>query len=158
MATFIVYIDPRKRKKQKILGCVCVTVGLAFFTLSFFIEGNGLKKLFDLVISFNAVLAGIGQLRTKKPLYIKIDTTCIKFIVQEKFDIITTVEWNDIRWIKKEMDNSITIYRDSSFSNNIPLKNFVDADKKEILRLVYENAGARQIRLINFLEPVSAVA
>ena len=44
------------------------------------------------------------------------------------------------------------------FSNNISLKNFVDADKKEILRLVYENAGARQIRLINFLEPVSAVA
>ena len=93
-----------------------------------------------------------------KVRFAEINQDFMEWAVYEKNTGKIFIKWDDVRWIKKEKNGSVTIYQDSSFSNNLPLSDFTKEDKKEILDLLHQSAVQRQISLVNFSEPVLVLA
>ena len=91
-------------------------------------------------------------------VFANIDESRIEWAVNEKPKTSILIYWTDIRWIKNEKDNSVTIYQESSFSKNLSLTEFTEEDKNQMLYLLQEYAILRQIKLINFSQIPSAVA
>ncbi len=159
MARFIIHTYPEKKKFQKPIQII-VVLGLAalfVFDIASYIWGGNRRYLGSILI-FLFLLSHIDRLRRKKREYfINISDDSIEWLIAEEGDI-TKVDWNDIRWIKREKDNSLSLFQESSFSKNFSLKKFSEEDSKEILQLLEKKGLDRNIRLINFSEPALVVA
>ena len=158
MPIFYTQPDLRKRIFAKMFGIFMIVTGVFLFSGLIFFELDQIHKIFYFIFGLNAFFSGIDQIRGRKQRFISIDEEKIECLANAKGKTIETVEWTDIRWIKKEKNGGITIYRDSSFSNHFSLQGFSNEDSTEIIRLFAEQAIIRNIRLINFSEPASAVA
>jgi hypothetical protein len=158
MPIFYTQPDLRKRIFAKVFGYFMIATGVYLFSGLIFFELTLIRKFFYFVFGLNAVFSGFDQIRGRKQRFISIDEEKIECLAYVNGNTIASVDWTDIRWVKYEKSGGITIYRDSSFSNHFSLPGFSEEDTKEICRLFTEQALTRNIRLINFSEPVSAVA
>lgn len=150
--------DKRKRKLANVWGYLMIACSVLLFSGLFFFELDQIHKLFYIVFGLNTLFSGLDKIKGKQKRFIYIDDETIDCLEQAKGSSVATVAWTDVRWLKKENTGGITIYRDSSFSNHFSLTGFSEEDTKEICRLFTKQALIRNIRLINFSEPASAVA
>ena len=150
--------DKRKRKLANVWGYLMIACSVLLFSGLFFFELDQIHKLFYIVFGLNTLFSGVDKIKGKQKRFIYIDDERIDCLAEANVSVVATITWTDIRWIKKENSGGITIYRESSFSNHFSFKNFSEEDTKEICRLFTEQALIRNIRLINFSEPASAVA
>ena len=150
--------DKRKRKLANVWGYLMIACSVLLFSGLFFFELDQIHKLFYIVFGLNMLFSGVDKIKGKQKRFIYIDDERIDCLAEANVSVVATITWTDIRWIKKENSGGITIYRESSFSNHFSFKNFSEEDTKEICRLFTEQALIRNIRLINFSEPASAVA
>ena len=150
--------DKRKRKMTLFLGYFSLAASLFLFSGLFFFELDQIHKLFYIVFGINTMFSGLEKIRGKQKRLIYIDDEKIDFQSQTKENSVVTVIWTDMRWIKKENDGGITIYRESSFSNHISMTDYSAEDQKRILDLIEQQGEKHNIRLINFSGSVSAVA
>jgi hypothetical protein len=96
------------------------------------------------------IISGIITLRKKKrEHFIDITDEYVEWLLSEE-ENPTRVNWNDIRWIKKETGGGITLFQESSFSKHFVLDDFPEEDRKQIQYLLQQMAEKRQVRLINF--------
>ena len=160
MPRFIVHTKEKQKRRTLLWAYFLIVVGLFSFVLFIFFDGrNDLSGIASMVIAMNALASGINQLRNvRKVRFIEVDKEHIAWGGYEKFENIIPVDWNDIRWIKKEKDGGITLFQDSSFSKHISLAKFSDDDQNEIMLLLQQIATERRIRMINFSGAASAVA
>ncbi len=158
MPIFYTQPDQRKTKFSKLWGYAMIACGVLLFSGLFFYELDQIHKLLYIVFGLNLLFSGIDKIKGKQKRFIYIDDEKVECLVYAKGSSIATVEWNDMRWIKKENVGGITIYRESSFSNHFSLEDFSEEDTKEIIRLFAELGLKHNIRLINFSGSVSAVA
>ncbi|MEO7531211.1 MAG: hypothetical protein ABIS69_07360 [Sediminibacterium sp.] len=150
-----------KRKRQK------------RFRVYFFGFIGGLSALFSILwygkieffqyASFFILMSGVSMaLDTFKKIgknrSIEIDEHHIEWSIFQKNQGLASVEWKDIRWLKKEYNNSVSIFMDSSFNKNISMTDFSEEDKKEMLRLFQKYGVAKEIRLVNFSDLALAIA
>ena len=157
MATFFMP-DSKIRKKYrvvyqyfKIISAFLCLVGLFYFDWN-----PDLKTVLRTILVLYFLWTAIDLLRrSKREHFIEITQ---EHISSKSADDISRVNWDDIRWIKKEKDGGITVFQESSFSKHFSLKDFSEEDRKDILGLLQGNANARQIRLINFSGTIPAVA
>jgi len=90
--------------------------------------------------------------------FAEINEDYIEWSVYEKNTAIVFINWGDVQWIKKEKDKSVTVYRDSSFGNNLSLADFLEEDQKAMLHLFQQYGMQKQVQLINFSEPSLVLA
>ena len=107
-------------------------VFLLFLLISFFSQWRANKRVFFIQMN-------------EKSLEWLLITSSVK----------TNIEWINIIWIKKEWDGGITFFQKSSFSEHLRLSDFSASTQKEVIDYIQQMANNRQIRLINFLEPIS---
>lgn len=160
MPKFVQHIKA-KSKRQNLLDKIFLVFASLYFLLSLFsYEGdNRFRFVINIFMGIYFVWFYIDRFRTGKQVYsLEITDADIRWLEAKKTANKILIDWNDIRWIKKEKNGGITVFRDSSFSEHFPLIDFLQDDREEIIRLLQEKANARQIRLINFSEPASAVA
>jgi hypothetical protein len=110
-----------------------------------------LKGIVFVVLAASLISNSVSAIRScKKSFYITINDTVIEWFGKLPGESVRVVAWNEIYWIKQEQDGSITFYQESSFSQNLRLKDFREEDKSRILKLLEEIATQKQIRLVNF--------
>ncbi len=161
MAKFTIKINEQKKRRRLFYGYFLLGLGIlsSLFYLFSKVDESNWRRFGHFIIPINLIITGIDRIRsTKIPLFVDLNANGIEWQVQRISPIVITVEWNDIRWIKKEKDESISFYVESSFSSNLRLKEFAEEDRIEIMKLLYELATQKQIRLINFSEPALAFA
>ena len=159
MARFIIHKYPEKKKFEKSIQIIVVLglVALFVFDIGSYIWGGNRRYLGSILI-FLFLLSNIYSLRRKKrEHFIEISDDSIEWLITDEGDI-TKVNWNDIRWIKREKEDSISLFQESSFSKNFSLKKFPEEDSKEILQLLEKKGLESNIKLINFSEAASVVA
>jgi len=152
MSRFIIHINEKKKKKQKLFAYVYAgTVLLALLSIIVFNDTHKFRRFGGLFIAIMGLWSTISNFRNMgKVRFVDIDEDHIEWDVYQKSENRILIYWKDIRWIKNEKDKSVTIYQDSSFSNNLSLTEFNDDDKNQMLCLLQQYASERQIRLINF--------
>jgi hypothetical protein len=92
-----------------------------------------------------------------KVKYADIDADTIAWDTYDNKQIAIFLEWEDIQWVKKESDGSVTFFQSSSFDYNLPLVNFSEEDQRQLIELVLQYAQQYNIRVVNFSEPAQAV-
>jgi len=160
MSRFVIHINEKKKRQKKLFAYVYAGTGLlALLLIIVFDDTHTFRRFGGLFITIMGLWSAISNFRDMgKVKFVDIDEDHIEWDVYEKSENRILIYWKDIRWIKNEKDNSVTIYQDSSFSNNLSLAEFTDQDKNQVLYLLQEYAGKRQIRVINFSEMPLAVA
>ncbi len=161
MAKFIIKINEQKKRRTLLYGYLLLGFGIfsCFVDLFFKTEKVALEKIGRIILPIYLIINGIDRIRsTKISLFVDFNANGIEWQVQRISPIFISVIWNDIRWIKKEIDETISFYVESSFSSNLNLKEFPEEDKVAIMKLLQEYATEKQIRLINFSEPALAFA
>jgi hypothetical protein len=163
MPRFTIPVNEKKERQKKLFAwiyvvmTVCCIIGIIVFGR----EGRLLRiaNMVILVCSINSLRAIIISLRgITKVRFVDVNENNIGWFVRERSDTRIFIEWNDIRWIKSENNGSISIFRDSSFSNNLNIADFSEEDKEGILSLLKHYAIQKQIRLVNFSEVSVALA
>jgi len=164
MSRFVIQVSEKKRNRNLILGCLSIAFslfGLAILLSYLFSEEEvkGMRKIFYLVFVIQGAWSGIEYLqkRKRKEFFLEIDKYYLKWVMTETGNP-TITNWNDIRWIKKEKNKGILIFRDNSFSVGFSLKDFQEADQGQIISLLEQYAAQKQIHLINFSEPSLVIA
>lgn len=157
MSKYFISKDPIERKKRIIYGFVFILLGVFYIVLGSLEDNYGLRKFSAFLFAFSGIWSGIEWVRPQKDLFITVNEEKIEWLVEEKFFKVISIEWLDIRWIKKELEGGVTIFRDSSFSHHMTMKKFSEQDIKDIEREIIENAIVREIRLINFSDKVAVV-
>jgi hypothetical protein len=160
MSRFVIQLNEAKTRRSILWGWFCIGVGSVFFLylLLFGPSPQSFIRIAECVIAFNIVATGISLVRNwNKADFIEIDEKIISVTLYKTSKSAKSVSWRDIRLIKKEGDGSITLFQESSFSNNFGLAKFSEEDQERILALLQEKANAWQIPLINFSPLVSAL-
>jgi hypothetical protein len=158
MARFTIHITPAKRKTQRTLVYILIAGVLLFFLF----ELIGIKTSYP---SFFMVMIGLGIFAPVyavinlmgKVKYADIDADTIAWDTYDNKQIAIFLEWEDIQWVKKESDGSVTFFQSSSFDYNLPLVNFSEEDQRQLIELVLQYAQQYNIRVVNFSEPAQAV-
>jgi len=160
MSRFVIHINEKKKKRQRLFAYVFAGTGLLTLLLIIvFDDTHKFRRFGGLFIAIMGLWSAVSSFRNMdKVRFVDIDEDHIEWDVYEKSENRILIYWKDIRWIKNEKDNSVTIYQDSSFSNNFSLAEFTDQDKNQLLYSLQEYAGKRQISVINFSGMPLAVA
>lgn len=164
MSRFVIHISEQQRRNNLIRACVSITLSLlciAILVDSLFTkeELTGMRKALYIVFALQMGWSGYDYFhkRRRKEFFLEIDESYLKWVMNETGDPAIT-DWNDIRWIKKEKNKGILIFRDSSFSVGFSVKDFREAEQEQIIALLEKYAREKQIRLVNFSEPSLALA
>lgn len=159
MARFAQHFDVRKFRRKLILGYIYTGAATSLlFLLIFYPYDNGLRQVLSMVCIVNIGWYGIDYLRKSKikELFIDIDEHKITWQYNDGLKTMS-VEWNDIRWIKNDRNETILLFRASSFTDSFSIKGYPEETKAEIFSLLEQYASQRNIRLISFSEPVLAM-
>jgi hypothetical protein len=164
MSRFVIQVSEKKRNRNLILGCLSIAFSLCVLAIlisSLFseVEVEGIRKIFYLVFVIQGAWSGFEYLqkRKRKEFYLEIDAYYLKWIMHETGNPVIT-NWDDVRWIKKEKNTEILIFRASSFSVGFSLKDFTESEQEQIVALLTQYATQKQIHLVNFSEPSLAIA
>ncbi|MEO8173209.1 MAG: hypothetical protein ABI581_09010 [Sediminibacterium sp.] len=159
MARFTIHAEEKRKHKKRVFAYFWVITGaLCLLFYLFFDERDGFIRYAPLLIAVNGIWIGsdsfisMGKLR-----FVEINEQYVEWLIYDKNFPVIFIEWKDIRWIKKERDGSVTVFQDSSFSNNLSLVELTAEDRNEILRLFVQYSMTRQIRLVNFSDSALAL-
>ncbi len=160
MARFVVHIAEKTKRRKRVYAYVALVIGIAGILYDIFSDDRQeFARYIPLFLGVSCLLIGVGNLRSiRNPRFIEINEHHIEWMIHEKSSLKILIEWIDIRRIKKENDGSVTIFQDSSFSNNISWVGFSGEQQEEIFQLIAQYAEGRQIQLINFSESSLALA
>ncbi|MES2331861.1 MAG: hypothetical protein V4539_19805 [Bacteroidota bacterium] len=152
MPRFVVYLSEKQKRKKQLYAIGHIISGILFVTaFACFSDHRNFIRIAYLLFSINGFALGYeGFRKMGKVKFVDIDMDRIEWSIYERSNNHILIEWSDVRWIKKEKDGSISVFRDSSFSNNLSLNDLREEDKKEILILLEQYARGRGIHLINF--------
>jgi hypothetical protein len=149
MSRFTVYKDPRRQRRQTAFAWFFVILAILTLISEFFVEWRW-KYLGHWALFFLFLSTGIEKLRKKKRVYFfEVTPAQLEWLFQEQAEK-TIIPWEDIQWIKKEKNGSISFFQESSFSKNVLLNMFPEEEKKLIEKEMEVIALNRGIRLINF--------
>ncbi len=162
MSRFVIPIDPAKQKKKLVWDYITLGVGvlLVVTTLFFDWRPDDNERLLSKVIrilcftflSWNSAT----RLFSKRYLvFAEINDQHISFRMTEwgsDKEQLTTISWEDIKWIKQENDFSVSVFQASSFNANFSIKMFLRDDQEKILQEIQAIAEAKQVKLVNFSE------
>jgi hypothetical protein len=164
LSRFVIHISEKKRRNYLIRACLLIAFSLSNLAmLGYYLFSNeelkGMRKAFYIVMAIQTGVSGVEYLqkRKRKEFFLEIDEHYLKWLMHETGDP-TITDWNDIRWIKKEKDKGILIFRDSSFSVGFSVKDFQETEQEQIIALLEKYALEKQIRLVNFSEPSLVLA
>ncbi|MES2371035.1 MAG: hypothetical protein V4557_00545 [Bacteroidota bacterium] len=162
MSRFVIHISEAKRKKHLIWGSLNIATAVFLFgTLIYYLfhEDDTIRKTLYIVFTIHFSVSGYEYLqkRKRKEFFLEIDQDALTWSMHET-EKPTSIQWGDIRWVKKEKNEVIMIFRESSFSVGFPLADFQEEEKMQILELIEQYAAQRQIRMINFSMPALATA
>ena len=139
------------------LNWILIVIGFVLFFLNFFMKRQALPILANSLLAVNFVFLGLNRLLNNRyNRFLQINEAGLEWCLAEYLDskdssVKVVIPWNEIHWIKKEpLNEGITLYKESSFSNHIPLTKFSTDEKDNILNTVKEIAQARKIKLVNF--------
>jgi hypothetical protein len=160
MAKFIIHIEEKKKRRKRIYAWFSLMTGIVcLLYFLFFDDRQELARYIPLMFAVNCTWIGIDSFRNMGKLrFIEINEHYIEWLIYEKNSPKILIDWSDIRRVRRENNGSVTIFEDSSFSNNVSLVEFPGEERDEILRLFAQYAGKRQIHLVNFSEWSSALA
>lgn len=160
MARYTLQIEAHKRQKKLYWAYLQLVLGIVVLLLYlFFDEENSFSRISHIVIALFFISNGVSGIRSsRRNYYVEINDVYIEWLSQLPGAYVSVVVWDDIRWIKQENDGGITFSQQSSFSNTLRLADFPDKDKVQIMSELYSMASAKQLRLINFEEALSAMA
>lgn len=160
MARYTLQIEANKRRKKLYWAYLQLVLGIVVLTLYlFFDEKSSFARVSHILIAFFFISNGVSGIRAlRRNYYVEINDVYIEWLPQLPGAYVSIAVWDDIRWIKQENDGSITFSQQSSFSNTLRLTDFPVVDKLQIMRELYSITSAKQLRLINFEEMVSAMA
>lgn len=158
MARYTLQIEPPKRQKKLYWAWLQLVLGIVVLLLYLvFDEENTFSRVAHIVIAIFFISNGVSGIKaSRRNYYVEINDVYIEWLPQLPSAYVSVVVWDDIRWIKQEMDGSITFSQQSSFRNTLRLASFSEEDKWQILRELYVTASTKQLRLINFEEVLSA--
>lgn len=162
MSRFVIHISESKRKKLLIWGCLYISMAVfsvAMLMYDLFDDVGTMRRIFYILGVINFGVGGYERLRKRKrkEYFLEIDHESLTWSMHQTEKPISIL-WDDIRWIKKEKDEAIMIFRESSFSVGFPMIDFQEEEKMQILELIERYGAQRQIRMINFSTPVLATA
>lgn len=162
MSRFVIHISEAKRKKLLIWGVLYIAyaaISVVMLIYYLFNDVGTMRKVFYIIGATNFGVWGYERLqkRKRKEFFLEIDQDALTWSMHETEKPIS-IPWNDVRWIKKEKDEAIMIFRESSFSIGFPMADFQEEEKIQILELIERYGAQRQIRMINFSTPVLATA
>ena len=157
MARFI--IAKPKRKKQFRLWTIYARI---FFIVAVFVFSQ-IEKFGN--FGFYIILAGflvsdiLELINGEKEKFIDIQEDSIRWQLTEtpknkKVAQAIEIDWEEIRWIKKECNGDISFYKDNSFFDFFYLDGFEIKDKLDICHLIQKIANQKNIRLVNFSERI----
>lgn len=157
--------SPSDKKTKKRLIYLAAIVHVLFFALIFTVKETSVyfPAIFVLLaVSIALMLAYflMGDLdRIGKVQFVNIDEEKIEWFEQRKnLPALNIVEWNDVHWIKKENDGTVSFFVASSICHNLRINDFPESDQENITSLVVGYARRQKIRLVNFSEAVLATA
>lgn len=104
MSKYFISKDPIERKKRIIYGFVFILLGVFYIVLGSLEDNYGLRKFSAFLFAFSGIWSGIEWVRPQKDLFITVNEEKIEWLVEEKFFKVISIEWLDIRWIKKELE------------------------------------------------------
>jgi hypothetical protein len=162
MSGFVIHISESKRKKLLIWGCLYIAMAvfsMAMLIYDLFGDVGTMRRIFYILSVINFGAGGYERLqkRKRKEYFLEIDHGWLRWSMHQTEKPISVL-WDDVRWIKKEKDESIMIFRESSFSVGFPMADFREEEKLQILELIERYAAQREIRMINFSTPALATA
>jgi hypothetical protein len=162
MSRFVIHINESKRKKLLVWGCLYIAMAVfsvAMLAYDLFYDVGTMRRIFYVLCVTNFGAGGYERLqkRKRKEYFLEIDQESLTWSMHQTEKPISIL-WDDIRWIKKEKDEAIMIFRESSFSVGFPMADFREEEKLQIVELIEHYAAQREIRMINFSTPVLATA
>jgi hypothetical protein len=160
MAKFVVHTEEKKTRRKRVYAWFSLVTGIACLVFFLFFEDrHELARYVPLVLAINCTWIGIDSFRNMGKLrFIEINEHHVEWLIYERNSPRILIDWNDIRRVKKENDGSVTIFQDSSFSNNVSLVEFPGEERDEILRLFAQYAKEAADHLVNFSEWPLALA
>jgi hypothetical protein len=150
MQNFVVPVNHRKRKRNTIMAFVMFVLALVVLIIDLTYPEKNRLGIFHAILPLFVIFNCIDTLRKKKPLFVQISEECIRWLAHEKSTTEYAISWPEIKWIKKEQDGGLTIFRESSFSNHVSLQKFTPEDQQTITQLVQTIADGKKVRLVNF--------
>jgi len=162
MSRFVIPISEQKRQRELLWARIYIALsilGLAMLVYYLFVEVDTMRKVFYICLTINFGWSGYETLQKTKrrEFFLEIDEEELRWQMHRTGSPVH-IRWDDIRWIKNEKNKTVFIFLASSFSAGFLLDMFQEADRTQILQLLEQFANQRQIRLINFSEPVLATA
>jgi hypothetical protein len=159
MYRFIVQANEKKKRNAALLSWSLVVCSIVFMVIIILIPERDFSRVVTIIINLNLLWMGVSRLREKNKIYsIEVTEAGIEWLLHPIQKKPLFASWSSIHWIKLEHNNSITLYYQSSFSKSLKMGEFSEENRKEIFQTIQEFAMQKQIRLINFSEPVLALA
>jgi hypothetical protein len=158
MSLFFIEEDPGQKQKRRRRDILSISIGIVVLVAGFFVlsrwETDSFLPPFSLLFVFTLFLAPAIQrlVVTANKWFVDINDNNIAFRTGylKNVENLKIVDWKDIQWIKKEKDNSISLYQQSSFMENIALKEFSGNAQEKITNEIKERAVARDIQVVDF--------
>lgn len=156
MALYCVPISESKKRKTLLLGYVYVMISLIILIATIFMDQrNTLIRILNTVIFINFGWVGLGKIKNaKREKSVDITTEIIRFNQPYDLHRFTEILWDDIRRIKREKNNALVFFQDSSISKMLELTGFSATQQENILQDLQNQAHQRSIELINFSGPL----
>jgi hypothetical protein len=159
MATFAIDTNANRQKRLRVFDKVIIAVGIALLAAAFLLKGRAGEIVGGIfIIPFFVVFVSTSTanlLIKLKTRFVDINdstigfNTAIQTSAENQFPD-TVLNWNEIKWIKKEKNNSISLYQESSFNKNFSLEAFDTDTQKSIMEELKKQAVARGISTVNF--------
>jgi hypothetical protein len=156
MAVFFIEDDTRNQGKHRrrdiiiVVTASALVLGAAYKSAT---TGRPAYFLSIIPVFISFLAPALNRLVVKaKRCFVDVNGTNIVFRTGYEKNVGNTriVDWNDIKWIKKEQNDSITLYQQSSFAETIALAEFAVDARENITREIKEGASTRGIQLANF--------
>ncbi|MBV9989412.1 MAG: hypothetical protein JO301_17160 [Chitinophagaceae bacterium] len=149
MSRFVVYKDPRKKKWQLVFAWAMLLFGL-FNLVLLAVTHREADFVISVFLPVYLVWSGMERLlKLRREYFIEITDDHVGWKLSD-INPMMTVAWNDVRWLKRESKNLISLFRESSFREPIDTTLFSEAEREKIATELSDIATARGLRLINF--------
>ncbi len=158
MSRFPVYRHARNKQREITYAWLLIVFAVIILIAGTFFMNWPWKSLSPVVFFIFILWTGVDKLRnTRREYFFEVTPLTLEWLLDEGAARVQ-IPWEDIRWIKKESNGSISFFQDSSFNKNILLNMYAKEERTRIEKEIEEMANARQIKLLNFSSPVSELA
>jgi hypothetical protein len=155
MSRFVVYQDPRKNKRSLLFAWIMISVGaLSLVALLFTTQ----QRIGRAILPIWLLWAGFERLmKSRREYFLEINDRQLYWHLRE-FESRQTLLWDDVRWIKREKDGTISFYMASSFRAGLHPGVFTQAEQEQVLNEITGIAMEKNLELVNFSQLVLPVA